>query len=356
MAEKKTGLGRGFGGGINGMFPQKFSKNKSEEKTEEKKTEATAANVEKEENPQNRGKVSAKAENPQAREKVSAKAEKSQKKPAVSDNQSAKDGVVYVKLIDVEPNRDQPRKVFEETALEELAGSIRQYGVIQPLIVTKRDDYYEIVAGERRWRAARMAGLKEIPVIIREYSDQEVVEIALIENIQREDLNPIEEAKAYQRLLQEFHMKQDDLALRVSKSRTAITNSVRLLKLAQGVQDMIVEEKITQGHARALLSLDNPLLQEELAQKIQKEHMSVREIEKLVQKLQKGAKSGGRKKAEAPKTYSDYMYQEMEDRMKAALGTKVSLTRNENRGKIEIEYYSRDELERIYDSISSLLG
>lgn len=352
MAEKKTGLGRGFGGGLNSMFPQKFAKTKAD--ADENKT------INKEETQENAvssiyNGIEDKAPNDnhvrktkQARKSSGSGTEKT------SDTASENSGVVYVKLREVEPNREQPRKVFEETALEELAGSIKQYGVIQPLIVTKRDDYYEIVAGERRWRAARMAGLKEIPVIIREYTEQEIVEIALIENIQREDLNPIEEAKAYQRLINEFHMKQEELASRVSKSRTAITNSMRLLKLASKVQDMLVEERITQGHARALLSLENPLMQEELAQQIEKEHMSVRDIEKLVQKLQK-KKTLTVKEKQPEKTYDDYIYHDMEERMKAALGTKVSLTHNEKRGKIEIEYYSREELERVYELLCSVM-
>ena len=191
-----------------------------------------------------------------------------------------------VKLSEVEPNREQPRKKFDEDALLELSESIKQFGVLQPLLVQKKNDYYEIIAGERRWRAAKLAGIKEIPVIIKEFSDQEVVEISLIENIQRENLNPIEEAQAYKRLMGEFHLKQDEIAERVSKSRTAVTNSIRLLKLDERVQQMVVDEMISTGHARALLAIEDVNLQYTVAMKIFDEKLSVRETEKLVKNLQ----------------------------------------------------------------------
>lgn len=250
----------------------------------------------------------------------------------------------------VEPSRDQPRKKFEEDPLLELADSIKQYGVLQPLIVRKRDNYYEIIAGERRWRAAKIAGLKEVPVIIKDYTELEIVEIALIENIQRENLNPIEEAKAFKRLLEEFHLKQDEVAERVSKSRTAVTNSMRLLKLSEKVQNMIIDDMISTGHARALLAIDNEEKQYELANKIFDEKLSVRETEKLV-KNEKNPKPVKEKKT----VENAYLYQELANKMKDIMGTKVSIsTKGNGKGKIEIEYYSNDELERMFDMIMSL--
>lgn len=255
-----------------------------------------------------------------------------------------------MKVSEIEPNREQPRKNFEEDSLLELADSIRQFGVIQPLIVKKRDDYYEIIAGERRWRAAKLAGIKEIPVIIKEYSDQEIVEISLIENIQRENLNPIEEAMAFQRLLTEFSLKQDELAERVSKSRTAVTNAVRLLKLDDGVQQMLIDEKITTGHARALLALENKDEQYALATKIFDEKLSVRDVERIMQKKQEEKKV--KKSREIP---NSFIYHDIEEKMKSILGTKVSVNhRKNNRGKIEIEYYSNEELERLLELFEAI--
>ena len=258
-----------------------------------------------------------------------------------------------LKITEVEPNREQPRKKFDEDALLELADSIKQFGVLQPLLVQKRKDYYEIIAGERRWRAAKMAGLKEIPVIIKEFSNQEIVEISLIENIQREDLNPIEEAQAYKRLLTEFHLKQDEVAERVSKSRTAVTNSMRLLKLDERVQQMLIDDMLTTGHARALLAIEDPELQWKAANRIFDEKMSVRDVEKMVKSLQKDKKEKqeDRKQEDA---YT-YIYRDMEEKMKAILGTKVKVNHGaDHRGKIEIEYYSDEELERIYDMLRSI--
>ena len=257
---------------------------------------------------------------------------------------------VMVKVSEIEPNREQPRKNFEEDSLLELADSIRQFGVIQPLIVKKRDDYYEIIAGERRWRAAKLAGIKEIPVIIKEYSDQEIVEISLIENIQRENLNPIEEAMAFQRLLTEFSLKQDELAERVSKSRTAVTNAVRLLKLDDRVQQMLIDEKITTGHARALLALENKDEQYALATKIFDEKLSLRDVERIMQKKQEEKKV--KKSREIP---NSFIYHDIEEKMKSILGTKVSVNhRKNNRGKIEIEYYSNEELERLLELFETI--
>ena len=247
-----------------------------------------------------------------------------------------------VKLTAVEPNRDQPRKNFDEDALLELAESIKQFGLLQPILVQERDGYYEIIAGERRWRAAKIAGLKEVPVIIKNLTDQEIVEISLIENIQREDLNPIEEAQAYKRLLNEFHLKQDEVAERVSKSRTAVTNSMRLLKLCDEVQQMVVNEMITTGHARALLSIEDPEEQYMIAQKVFDEKMSVREVEKLVKNLHKPEKP---KKAENKSL--EVIYQNIEEKLKESLGTKVSISSKDNgAGKIQIEFYDHDDLDR----------
>lgn len=252
---------------------------------------------------------------------------------------------VKVKINKVEPNREQPRKQFDEEKLQELADSIRQFGVLQPLIVQERKDYYEIIAGERRWRAAKMAGLKEIPVIIRKMTEQEIVEISLIENIQRENLNPIEEAIAFKRLLTEFNLKQEEVAERVAKSRTAVTNSMRLLKLDERVQQMVIDEMLTTGHARALLAIEDPDQQFQAANKIFNEKLSVREVEKLVKNL---GKEKPVKKEEDPQQKAVYV--DLEEKMKAALGTKVSINRkNDQKGKIEIEYYSIEELERLME-------
>ena len=251
----------------------------------------------------------------------------------------------YVKITKVEPNRQQPRKNFDEDALQELAESIKQFGVIQPILVQDRKDYYEIIAGERRWRAAKHAGLKEVPVIIRNYTDQEIVEISLIENIQREDLNPIEEAQAYKRLLTEFNLKQDEVAERVSKSRTAVTNSMRLLKLNDDVQQMVISEMISPGHARALLAIEDSEQQYIIAQKVFDEKLSVRDIEKYVKDLNKPKKE--KKKAAVE---LDFIYKNIEEKLKMALGTKVQIqAKNDDKGKIEIEYYSKEDLERLID-------
>lgn len=260
-------------------------------------------------------------------------------------------GVQMLRLSQVDPNRSQPRRIFEEDALDELADSIRQFGVLQPILVQKKDGRYEIIAGERRWRACRKAGLKEIPAIIREYSDQETLELSLIENIQREDLNPIEEAKAFKSLLDEFGLRQEDLAARVSKSRTAITNSVRLLKLDERVQDMIIQKEISMGHARALIPVEIPEEQFLIAQQIADRHLSVRDVEKLIKKRKA---SGAALKKKNPGAETDpaleLSYREIEERMKQSLGTKVSIRYGrDGKGKMEIDFYSHEDLERIVD-------
>ena len=260
--------------------------------------------------------------------------------------------VQIVKLTKVEPSREQPRKQFDADALQELAESIKQFGVLQPLLVQKKEDYYEIIAGVRRWRASKLAGLKEVPVIVKEFTEQEAVEISLIENIQREDLNPIEEAMAYKRLMEEFHLKQDAIAERVSKSRTAVTNSMRLLKLDDRVQQMLIDEMISTGHARALLALESKDAQAEAAVKVFDEKLSVRETERLVKELLNPVQ----KKEEKPKNQAEELvYKNLEEKIKQIIGSKVAINRRtDNKGKIEIEYYSQEELERIVELLETI--
>lgn len=272
-------------------------------------------------------------------------------KIVANEIEEKKEPDTIVKITKIEPNREQPRKNFDEDALQELADSIKQFGLLQPILVQDRKTYYEIIAGERRWRAAKLAGLKEVPVIIRDYTEQEIVEISLIENIQREDLNPIEEALAYKRLLTEFHLKQDEVAERVSKSRTAVTNSMRLLKLCDKVQQMIIDDMISSGHARALISIENPEEQYNIAQKIFDEKLSVRDVEKLVKNLNKPEKL--KKEKEEDKSL-EVIYQDVEEKLKQALGTKVAIASKGNgSGKIEIEFYSHDDLEKIISLLSA---
>ena len=255
-----------------------------------------------------------------------------------------------VKITLVEPNRKQPRKNFDEDSLQELSDSIRQVGLIQPILVQDRKDHYEIIAGERRWRASKMAGLKEIPVIIRDYSEQEIMEISLIENIQREDLNPIEEAQAYKRLLTEFNLKQDEVAERVAKSRTAVTNSIRLLKLCDKVQQMVIDDMISTGHARALLAVEDPEEQYVLAQQIFDQKLSVREVEKLVKNLHKPEKQTQKKENQTIQA----IYQDIKEKLKQKLSTKVMVTsKGEGSGKIEIEFYNHEDLDRLLDIIGN---
>lgn len=309
MAAKKSGLGRG----LDALFPEK------KETVDKNKTTDIQTDIE--------------------------------KNKAEDKDTKAKNKEMLVKISMVEPNLNQPRKQFNEDSLLELAESIKQYGILQPLLVSDKKDYYEIIAGERRWRAAKMAGLKEIPVLVKEFSKQQVVEISLIENIQREDLNPIEEAKAFKRLIEEFHLKQDEIAERVSKSRAAVTNSMRLLKLDERVQEMLVEEMISSGHARALLGISDGDTQHSLAMKIFDEKLSVRETEKLVKNLLEPPKKQEVKKNSA----EDAIYESLEEKMKGIIGTKVLIHRKKNdKGKIEIEYYSKDELERIIELFESI--
>ena len=325
MAVKKKGLGRG----LDALFPEKPAEKKPVPKP-----------ITKEVNPK------------QEAESVKTTVPASDKKEMTADAPTeVKKTEMLVKISKVEPNRTQPRKQFDEDALVELSESIKQYGILQPLLVSDKKDYYEIVAGERRWRAAKMAGLKEVPVVVKEFSTQEIVEISLIENIQREDLNPVEEAMAYKRLIDEFHLKQDEIAERVSKSRTAVTNSMRLLKLDSRVQQMMVDEMISAGHARAILAISDPEQQYNAAMKVFDEKLSVRETEKLVKSILTPTK----KKPVVSNPTEDAIYESLEEKMKGITGTRVFIHRKKNnKGKIEIEYYSRDDLDRIIDLFESI--
>ena len=308
MAGKKSGLGRG----LDALFPEKTVQSKPKTVKTVKEEKKVAVDTKK------------------------------------SSQQETSNGERMMKISMIEPNREQPRKKFDEDALQELSESIKQYGILQPLLVS---DKKEIVAGERRWRAAKMAGLKEVPVVVKEFSTQEIVEISLIENIQREDLNPVEEAMAYKRLIDEFHLKQDEIAERVSKSRTAVTNSMRLLKLDSRVQQMMVDEMISAGHARAILAISDPEQQYNAAMKVFDEKLSVRETEKLVKSILTPTK----KKPVVSNPTEDAIYESLEEKMKGITGTRVFIHRKKNnKGKIEIEYYSRDDLDRIIDLFESI--
>ena len=270
---------------------------------------------------------------------------------AVEASETNGPSIQTVKITDIEPNPDQPRKTFEEDPLQELSDSIKEYGIIDPIIVTKKNNFYQIIAGERRWRAARIAGLKEVPVIVREYTEQEIAEISLIENIQRENLNPIEEALAYQKLIQDFSLKQDELAERVAKSRTAITNTMRLLKLCEKVQQMLIDEQISSGHARALLAIENPELQYDIACTVFDERLSVRQTEALVKKCMNDSKAPVKK----PVIDHSALYTATEEQLKDILGSKVTIKAKDNqRGRIEIEYYTVDELDGLIDMLKDV--
>jgi len=330
MAPRKTGLGKG----LDSLIPKMNSYSENRQKASPSDT-----NTEEDKKPQ-----------PSVKNEVNRKKNENQTAPDKTQQGSSER---MVKLSLIEPNRSQPRMNFDEDALVELSDSIKQFGVLQPLLVQPKGNFYELIAGERRWRAAKMAGLKEVPVIVREFTKQESIEIALIENIQRENLNPIEEARAYQRLLNEFNLKQDEVAERVSKSRSAVTNSMRLLKLDEKIQDMVTSEMITTGHARALLALEDPEEQYRLAGRIFDENLSVRETEKIIRNIKEP------KKKVIPVSYTDSrnaaIYNDMAGKMKEAIGTKVTLNdRGKGKGSIQIEYYSEDELDRIYHMIMTL--
>lgn len=267
-----------------------------------------------------------------------------------SDNANA--GIKEVDINKVEPDRNQPRQNFDEDELENLADSIKQFGVIDPLLVQDKGDYYEIVGGERRWRASKIAGLKKVPIIVREFTKQEKVLISLIENTQRQDLNPIEEATTYKRLMDEFDLTQDEVAARVSKSRPAVSNALRLLNLSEEVQQLLAEKTISSGHARALLGIKDPEKQSEFANAIIDKRLSVREVEKEIKKMQsnKGDKKSSKKNEIDPQLIA--VYSDLEENLKESIGTKVSIIpRDNNKGKIEIEYYNQDELERLVEKL-----
>ena len=322
MAGRKNGLGRG----LDALFPEKKSAVKESVKKATVKTENKTV----------------------VPEKTTDDTTEESNRSTIGHKKTA----MIVKISSVEPNVNQPRKQFDEDALLELSESIKQYGVLQPLLVSDKKDYYEIIAGERRWRAAKLAGLKEIPVIVKEFSEQELVEISLIENIQREDLNPVEEAMAYKRLIDEIHLKQDEISDRVGKSRTAVTNAMRLLKLSEKVQQMLIDEMITAGHARAILSIADKEKQESIAMKIFDEKLSVRETEALVKRMLEPPKTAKKSKFSSAE---DAIYESLEEKMKSIMGTRVQIHRKKNdKGKIEIEYYSKDELERIIDLFESI--
>lgn len=265
--------------------------------------------------------------------------------PSGVEEEKASKDVVVLKTSMLEPNKDQPRKTFDDEKIAELAESIKQYGIIQPIIVSKKDDYYQIIAGERRWRAAKKAGLKEVPVVIKDYTDKEIAEISLIENIQREDLNPIEEAQSYKQLIEDYNLTQEELAQRVSKSRTVITNAMRLLKLHPEVQQMLIAGEISAGHARALLGLEKPEQQLKLAKDIVEKSLSVRQTEDLV-KVFSETKPKKKKETEEPMAF---VYRDLEKKLTSVLGTKVKINHNDKgKGKIEISYFSDDELDRLF--------
>ena len=279
-------------------------------------------------------------------EDVTTKTSKQTKTGTVTKTEVVKKVEQTLNINRIEPNKNQPRKEFNEDALQELADSIKQFGVIEPLVVVKRKGYYELIAGERRWRAARLAGLKEVPVVIKDYDDQQIVEIALIENIQREDLNPIEEAHAYERLIQEFNLTQDEVAERVSKSRTTVTNALRLLKLTEKVQQMLIDDMLSTGHVRALITIADPQLQYETAMYIFDKKLSVRETESYVKKLLN--KKPKEKTAEKEDPELSFLYKAIENRLKESLGTKTTIkAKTKDSGKIEIEYYGNEDLERV---------
>ena len=327
MAQKRGGLGRG----LNSLIP---NKSKSAEYTalesaeQQKTTEISTKNTDNVDKPE----------------------EKSENKTTAAPVDD-KDAVKLVKISLVEPNREQPRKNFRDEGIDELAASISQYGVIQPLLVQKKDDYYEIIAGERRWRAAKKAGIREIPVIVREYNSKEAVEISLIENIQREDLNPIEEAMAYDRLMREFSMTQEQVAERVSRSRSAIANALRLLRLPEALKGMVIAGEISEGHARALLAIPSEDAQLSLAKKIVKDSLSVRETEKVVQNLMRTLP----KKTKTRDLSKEALLGSLSGQLENVFGTKVAIREGgRHRGKIEIEYYSDEELDRIVELLQSV--
>jgi ParB family chromosome partitioning protein len=265
----------------------------------------------------------------------------------ISIEEDKEDSIKDIKINDIEPNKKQPRKTFDDSKLNELAESIKKHGIVQPIIVKKEDDIYRIIAGERRWRAAKIAGLQTVPAILKELDDREIVEVALIENLQREDLNPIEEAEAYEKLIKEFEMTQEEISEIVGKSRPAIANSLRLLSLSDEVRKMLIDGEITSGHGRTLLMIEDSELQEGIANEIVKNKYSVRETEKLIKRL----KETKLKETDERKKEKDPEIKNLEESLQRILGTKVRLNHSKKNGKIIIEYYSKEELERIIEMI-----
>ena len=322
MARKHGGLGRG----LDALIPQSAPKAEEVQKKEDAAEQIPADESE---------------------ENVSRETLEEEKENIQRDRTERRRRETTLRVSQIEPNRSQPRKTFDEDALEELADSIRQYGLIQPIMVQKREGYYEIIAGERRWRACMKAGLKEVPVIIREYDDQKIMELSLIENLQREDLNPMEEARAYKRLMEEFGLTQEEIAGRVSKSRPVIANALRLLKLDERVQAMVEQGEISMGHARALASVLIPEEQYLIALKIMEEHLTVRDTEKIIKNIGKVPK----KKEPVQKDESlERIYRELENRLKSSLGTKVAI---HTRGTGGGDFYTAEDLEKIIDRITS---
>ena len=345
MAARKGGLGKG----LDGLFPMYNTEETSAGEARKEKSETGSKTGNK-----TGEKAAQKTSVKKTASKTGGKAGETPKKQEKSQKQAPAEPEgepVTVRLSRIEPNPEQPRRRFDEEALKELSDSIKEYGVLQPLVVKRKGDRFEIIAGERRWRAARLAGLKEVPVIIKDLAPKEILEISLVENLQREDLNAIEEAEAYDKLMTEFQLTQEQAAKRVSKSRTAVANAVRLLNLDPAVRQMVVEDQLSAGHARALLSLTDPELQKQAAEMVVSGQLSVRETEKLVKNFGKPEK---KKPAAVEDPTLALIYHEMEENLKSALGTKVHVNRQgEKKGKIEIEYYSREELERIYDLLRS---
>lgn len=327
---KRGGLGRG----LDSLIPNRVSQKKQQEEQQEK---------------------SSLKDKPEDRQEVQVPVPETSPKTgsAKTTAQNEKgEAVIKLRLSLVEPKRDQPRQYFDDHSIDELADSISQYGIISPLLVQKKDQYYEIVAGERRWRAAKKAGLKEVPVIIKNLSDREAVEISLIENIQREDLNPMEEARAYERLVKEYGLSQEEVSKKVSRSRSAVTNSMRLLKLQPSVQKMVEDGRLSEGHARTIVSIEDPVLQNEVAEQVIESNLSVRQTEMLVKSLQKSDKIPHKKARDLQK---ETLLQDLAEHLKSKLGTKVSIRPSgKNKGRIEIEYYSDEELDRIYELLQSV--
>lgn len=339
---------RGLGKGLGVLFGEEVvgEENNAVEKPQRTRTKKTSDDSQKKDGEKTSDSSKNKKEEKKEPEKVIVEVEK------VVEKIVEKPVEQKMKLSLIEPNSTQPRKQFDEESLQELADSIKEYGVLQPLLVQEKAGHYEIIAGERRWRAAKMAGLTEVPVLIRDYDKQRSMEIALIENIQRADLNPIEEAQGYQRLIQEFNLTQEEIANRVAKNRATITNSMRLLKLDDRVQQMLVEGKISSGHARALLGLEDGESQYQAARKIIQENLSVRDVERLVKMLNHPKKEKNERET-GPDI--NLIYKQLEDKLKTIMGTKVVINRKDkNKGRIEIEYYSQEELERLIELMESM--